>query len=59
MHIYAFGSMCRGDISIGSDIDLLALVEKHDPRLDPGKFSIYSYKRIGELWLQEMRLRGT
>ncbi|WP_299622549.1 nucleotidyltransferase domain-containing protein [Pelagibius sp.] len=50
MHIYAFGSICRGDISVESDIDLLALVESRDPRLDPQKFSIYSYKRIGELW---------
>ncbi len=50
MHIYAFGSICRGDISVDSDVDLLALVEGHDPRLEPEKFSIYSYKRISELW---------
>jgi hypothetical protein len=50
MHIYAFGSICRGDISIDSDVDLLALVEGQDPRLDPEKFSIYSYKRIMQLW---------
>jgi hypothetical protein len=50
MHIYAFGSICRGDISLDSDVDLLALVEGRDPRLDPDKFSIYSYKRIQELW---------
>lgn len=50
MHIYAFGSICRGDISVDSDVDLLALVEVRDPRLDPDKFSIYSYKRISELW---------
>lgn len=50
MHIYAFGSVCRGDISIDSDIDLLALVEGVDSRLDPNKFSIYSYNRISELW---------
>ena len=50
MHIYAFGSLCRGDFSVDSDIDLLALVEGRDPRLDPDKFSIYSYKRIKELW---------
>ena len=50
MHIYAFGSICRGDISVDSDVDLLALVEGRDPRLDPDRFSIYSYKRIGELW---------
>ena len=49
-HIYAFGSICRGDISIDSDIDLLAIVSNHDPRFSPEKFSIYSYNRIGELW---------
>jgi hypothetical protein len=50
MHIYAFGSVCRGDVSVGSDIDLLAIVEGHDPRFDPDIYSIYSYKRIGEIW---------
>ena len=49
-HIYAFGSICRGDVTADSDIDLLALVEGRDPRFDPDKFSIYSYKRISELW---------
>lgn len=50
MHIYAFGSICRGDISVDSDVDLLALVEGRDSRLDPDKFSIYSYTKIRELW---------
>lgn len=50
MHIYAFGSVCRGDISVDSDVDLLALVEGRDPRLNQDKFSIYSYIRINELW---------
>lgn len=50
MHIYAFGSMCRGDICQESDVDLLALVEGRDSRLNQDKFSIYSYKRIAELW---------
>lgn len=50
MHIYAFGSICRGDISVDSDVDLLALVKGHDSRLNPEKFSIYSYTRIQELW---------
>lgn len=50
MHVYAFGSICRGDISVESDIDLLALVAARDPRFDPDKFSIYSYQRIRELW---------
>ncbi len=50
MHIYAFGSICRGDLSVDSDIDLLALVNGRDIRLDPEKFSIYSYSRMCELW---------
>jgi Nucleotidyltransferase domain len=50
MHIYAFGSVCRGDISLGSDIDLLAIVEGHNSQIDPDTFSIYSYRRIHELW---------
>lgn len=50
MHIYAFGSICRGDISVDSDVDLLALVEGRDSRFCPEKFSIYSYTRIKELW---------
>ncbi len=50
MHIYAFGSICRGDLSPESDIDMLALVNKRDSRLDPDKFSIYSYRRLQELW---------
>lgn len=50
MHIYAFGSICRGDISVDSDVDLLALVKGRDSRLSPETFSIYSYTRIKELW---------
>lgn len=50
MHIYAFGSIVRGEISFGSDVDLLAIVEGHDVRFDPGMFSIYSYRRTSELW---------
>lgn len=50
MHIYAFGSVCRGDVSLNSDIDLLAITEGHDSRFDPNHYSIYSYKRIKELW---------
>jgi len=50
MHIYAFGSICRGEISEGSDVDLLAIVDSHDSRFDPSVYSIYSYKRVQELW---------
>jgi hypothetical protein len=52
MHIYIFGSLCRGEITIGSDVDMLALVDAEDSRFDPDLFSIYSYKRLGELWAQ-------
>jgi hypothetical protein len=50
MHIYAFGSVCRGDVSAGSDVDLLAIVEIDVSRFDPEIYSIYSYMRIQELW---------
>lgn len=50
MHIYAFGSICRGDVSPSSDVDLLAIVEGHDPRFSPHEYSIYSYERIREIW---------
>ncbi len=50
MHVYAFGSLCRGEINEGSDIDLLAIVNGRDERFDPDIFSIYSYERIKEIW---------
>jgi hypothetical protein len=50
MHIYAFGSVCRGDISPGSDVDLLAVVEGHDARFSPDDYSIYSYERVAQIW---------
>jgi hypothetical protein len=49
-HIYAFGSVCRGEISQGSDVDILALVSSRYGRFDPDTYSIYSYERIGALW---------
>lgn len=52
MHLYAFGSVCRGDITHDSDIDLLALVSGHDARLNPTKYSIYSYAKMKTMWLQ-------
>jgi Nucleotidyltransferase domain len=50
MHIYAFGSVCRGDISPTSDIDLIAIVDRHDVRFNQNDYSIYSYRRIQEIW---------
>lgn len=49
-HLYAFGSICRGEIDPSSDIDLLACLSKPNPEFDPKKFSIYTYERIQELW---------
>lgn len=50
MHIYAFGSVCRGEIDPSSDIDMLAIVKGKDDRFNPSDYSIYSYSRINELW---------
>ncbi len=50
MHLYAFGSICRGDVTPGSDIDILAITEGHDPRLDLTTYSIYSYARLRKIW---------
>ena len=50
MHIYAFGSVCRGDVTRESDVDLLALVDGADSQFDPEKFSIYTYHSITKLW---------
>jgi hypothetical protein len=52
LHIYAFGSVCRGEVDIDSDIDLLAIVDRDDSRFNPDIYSIYSYKRIAELWAE-------
>lgn len=52
MHIYAFGSVCRGEIDPQSDIDLLAAVDSFDSRFDPAVFSIYSYRRLRDLWVE-------
>ncbi len=52
MHLYAFGSICRGDIYPNSDVDLLAIVDGFDERFDPNVYSIYSYRRINEIWAE-------
>jgi hypothetical protein len=52
MHIYAFGSLCRGEVDPSSDVDLLAIIEAPGTRFDPEAFSTYSYARIRALWLQ-------
>lgn len=52
MHVYAFGSVCRGEIDFSSDIDMLAIVNGYDSRFNPSDYSVYSYERIHELWKQ-------
>ena len=50
MHIYAFGSVCRGEIDQGSDIDLLACINNTAPQIDREKYSIYQYDSLKKLW---------
>jgi hypothetical protein len=50
MHIYAFGSISRGDIQHDSDVDLLAIVDGFDSRFGSDTYSIYSYDRLRDLW---------
>ena len=35
MHIYVFGSLCRGEVDTASDVDLLAVTDGFDKRLNP------------------------
>jgi hypothetical protein len=44
------GSICRGDILPTSDIDLIAIVDRYDERLNQDDYSIYSYRRIQQIW---------
>jgi hypothetical protein len=52
MHIYAFGSVCRGEMDRGSDVDLLLCADSKDDRIDPEKFSVYTYDGIRAVWAQ-------
>ena len=49
-HIYAFGSVCRGEVTPESDIDLLAITQEQDQRFNPDQYSIYSHARLAEIW---------
>jgi hypothetical protein len=51
-HYYAFGSVCRGEVDAGSDIDLLACVSHKNLELDSERFSIYTHDRVREIWHQ-------
>jgi hypothetical protein len=50
MHIYVYGSVCRGDVVPSSDVDLLAVVEGDDPRVNPAVFSVYPHSQVTQLW---------
>jgi Nucleotidyltransferase domain len=50
LHIYAFGSLCRGEVSPESDVDLLAAVSGGSNELKRSVFSIYSHRRLAEIW---------
>lgn len=52
MHIYAFGSVCRGEVTTASDVDLLAITAGYDGRFDAAQYSIYSYDRVREIWAE-------
>jgi len=51
-HLYAFGSICRGEIDASSDIDLLACLSAPKAGINPDRFSIYTHTRLRELWQQ-------
>lgn len=50
LHIYAFGSICRGEYQYNSDVDLLVCSSEENKDYDKNKFSIYAYPRLIELW---------
>lgn len=50
MHIYIFGSVCRGEVDLGSDVDLLACVPCREGQFDPNVYSIYTYDKLKKLW---------
>ena len=50
LHIYAFGSVCRGEIAKGSDVDLLAITSGGANDLTRAMFSIYAHSKILLIW---------
>jgi hypothetical protein len=50
MHIYSFGSICRGEIDADSDVDILVIGGEDPSHYDPSIYSVYSSDRIKELW---------
>lgn len=50
LHIYVFGSICRGEMSPGSDVDLLAITTGAGNQLSRSIFSIYSHSKVQRIW---------
>lgn len=50
MHVYAFGSVCRGEIDKYSDIDILLLKQTLVQQEHPAEFSVYSYEQLEKMW---------
>lgn len=50
MHIYVFGSLCRGELDKKSDVDIL-IISDNKFGSEYNKYSVYSYEKIRELWL--------
>lgn len=48
--IYAFGSTVTGDFDEGSDTDILAIERPNEDRRFPPDWSVYSQKRLDELF---------
>ena len=53
MHIYVYGSVCRGEFVPGSDVDLLAVLDDSSKTVDLGLSIPYMrLRRLEDLWAQ-------
>ncbi|WP_052593390.1 nucleotidyltransferase domain-containing protein [Aureispira sp. CCB-QB1] len=56
MYIYAFGSVCRGEIDPSSDIDLLVVINKTEQnpyrQFNMEQYSVYSFERLNKIWIE-------
>jgi hypothetical protein len=50
MHLYAFGSVCRGEFDAGSDVDVLRVVGVGEPAPYVRDVSTYTDERLRDLW---------
>ena len=51
-NVYIFGSLVRGEIDQYSDVDLLIVSDESMQNIDPNKYSIYTPKRIKQLYAE-------